>query len=145
MSFAILALDYLLKQPPADPPGGKKTAKPAVVDVAKMQSSLADLASEVLRCYHKTAHFRTVDKVQQPWERQSQYAAENSAVVRIRFSGVSGAAYEMAVAVMVKEGKVRTAVVADNAKIPYNKKCALENWTGSEASALEAKKPNEKK
>jgi hypothetical protein len=39
--------------------------------------------------------------------------------------------YEMVVAVMAKDNKVRTAVLADTATIPYNKKCQLEDWTGA--------------
>ena len=107
---------------------------PGVVDLAKMQSSVVDLSKGVLSCYHKTARFQIVDVVQAPWSRQSQYAADNSAVMKIRFSGVSRAQYEMTVAVMVKDNKVRTAVLADNALVPYNRKCQLEEWTGAATS-----------
>lgn len=146
MPFAALALDFLLKNAPATAPTGKGATKPVVVDITKMQSSFADLSKEVLHCYHKTARFRTADKIQQPWERQSQYAAENSAVIRIKFTGISQKIYEMDVAVMLKENKVRTAVVRETAIIPYNTKCQLENWMGASSSGpTEVKKSTEKK
>ncbi|MEY8688908.1 MAG: hypothetical protein AB9M53_03390 [Leptothrix sp. (in: b-proteobacteria)] len=102
---------------------------PGQVDVAKMHGSLADLSRGVLTCYHKTARFSQVDVVQQPWDRQQQYGADNSAVLKISYQGMTMARYEMAVAVMTKSNAVRTSVIADNAIIPYSKKCKLEEWT----------------
>ncbi len=131
MDPATIALTLLMKHPDVASSAVQSATAPAVVDVAKMQSSFADLSKQVLLCYHKTARFRDSDVVQRPWARQVQYAADNSAVLRIRYQGVSMTSYEMIVAVMVKQNKVRTAVVADNALIPYNKKCQLEEWTGA--------------
>lgn len=146
MAQEALLLDFLLKTPPTAAPGAKETNKAAPVDAAKMQASFADLSIGVLTCYHRTAHYRTADKVQQPWQRQSQYAADNSAVVRIGYTGVSGSAYEMDVAVMVRDNKVQTAVVRDTAVIPYSRKCQLENRTGAPTSSpIDAKKASEKK
>jgi hypothetical protein len=71
------------------------------------------------------------DVIQQPWARQSQYAADNSAVVRIRYTGLLTTTYEMVVAVMVKNDQVRTAVLGDTALVPFNKKCQLEQWSGA--------------
>ena len=145
MDPVTIALTLLMKNPGAVTAGVQEANKPAVVNVAKMQSSFADLSKGVLLCYHKSARFRTADKMQQPWERQSQYAAENSAVVRIKYIGVSTSAYEMVVAVMVKQGKVRTAVIEDSAVIPYNKKCQLEDWTGAPTrNGPESKKQSNK-
>lgn len=109
----------------------KHAAAPGIVDAAKLQSSFADLSRDVLNCYHKTARFQSSDLIQTPWDCQSQYAAENSTVIRIRYKGISPMNYEMIVAVMVKKDKVRTAVIKDNAIVPYSTNCQLEDWTGS--------------
>jgi hypothetical protein len=87
-----------------------------------------DLSQGILNCYHRTARFRQTDIVATPWERQWQYGAEKSAVLRIKFAGVSGTPYEMVVAVMGKGSSVRSAVLVENSMVPYNKKCALEQW-----------------
>lgn len=106
----------------------KSLTTPGTVDVAKMQTSLADFSRGILTCYHKSAKFRQTDIVKTPWERQGQYGAERSAVIKISFTGFSGTPYEMLVAVMAKENSVRTAVIAESAIVPYNKKCVLEEW-----------------
>src|SRR5437867_3650435 len=104
-----IALTLLMKNPDAAVSAAKSAERPAVVDTTKMHASFADLSREVLKCYHKTAHFELSDVVQRPWTRQAQYAADNSAVIRIRYTGVSTSRYEMLVAVMVQNSKVRTA------------------------------------
>ena len=104
--------------------------KPGEVDVARMQGSLVDLSKGILTCYHKTARFHQVDVLKTPWERQGQYGAEKSAVLRIKFSGMSTMNYEMVVAVMLKGDSVRSAVIAESSLVPYSKKCSLEDWVG---------------
>lgn len=126
-----LALSILLKNPSIAKSALDKTTAPAIVDVSKMQGSFADMSRGVLQCYHKTARFINADVLGSPWKRQDQYAAQNSMVVKIRYAGVSTATYEMVVAVMAKDDKVRTAVLADSATVPYSKKCQLEEWTGA--------------
>jgi hypothetical protein len=106
----------------------KSLTAPGAVDVARMQTSLVDLSRGILTCYHKTAKFRQTDVIKTPWERQGQYGAERSAVLKITFTGVLGSQYEMLVAVMAKENSVRSAVIAENTVVPYSKRCALEEW-----------------
>lgn len=125
------ALAFFLKNPTMAATVVEKATAPAVVNVDRMHESFADLSRGVLKCYHKTAHYQVADVVQRPWPRQAQYAADNSAVIRIRYTGISASQYEMVVAVMVRNDQVRTAVLADSALIHYNKKCQLEEWTGS--------------
>ena len=125
-----LILNLLMKTAPAATSALEKARAPGTVDVAKMQGSFADLSRGVLHCYHKTARFENADLVGSPWNRQDQYGAQNSAVIRIRFSGISSSHYEMVVAVMAKDNMVRTAVLADSAKIKYSTRCQLEDWTG---------------
>ncbi|MEY8689435.1 MAG: hypothetical protein AB9M53_06095 [Leptothrix sp. (in: b-proteobacteria)] len=129
MDPVTIALTLLLKNPAQTATTVQNATEPGQIDVAKMQGSLADLSRGVLTCYHKTARFNQVDVLQLPWDRQQQYAADNSAVLKIAYQGVSMARYEMAVAVMTKGNAVRTSVLADNAIIPYSKKCKLEEWT----------------
>ena len=126
-----LALTLLLKNPALAANAVNAATAPGIVDVAKMQESIADLSKQILLCYHRTARFQLVDYVGAPWNRQAQYAADNSAVFKIQYSGITSARYQMLVAVMVKGQQVRTAIIADTAVVPYNKKCQLEDWTGA--------------
>jgi hypothetical protein len=119
----------LAKDPNLAASAVESATKPGTVDIARMQSSLADVSRGVLTCYHKTAKFRQTDIVATPWDRAWQYNAERSAVLKITFQGVSSTPYQMIVAVMAKGNAVRSAVVAENTVIPYNKKCQLEEWS----------------
>ena len=132
MDPATIALTLLLKSPlmmASAASAAQQAMAPGAVDVISMQRSFADLSKEVLHCHHKTARISTSDLLQSAWVRQDQYAADNSAVFRIHYSGISNAKYLMVVAVMAKQGKVRTAVIADSALLPHSKKCQLEEWT----------------
>lgn len=123
-----LLVTALAKNPDMAVSVANSLTKPGTVDVAQMQTSLVDLSKGILTCYHKTAKFRQTDVVKTPWERQGQYGAERSAVIKISFTGFSGTPYEMLVAVMAKENSVRTAVIAESTVVPYNKRCVLEEW-----------------
>ena len=118
----------LMKNPDLAASAAAAALKPGTVNVAVMQSSVADLSRGVLTCYHRTAKFRQTDIVGTPWDRAWQYGAERSAVLRITFQGVSSTQYQMIVAVMAKGNAVRSAVVAENTLVPYNKRCELEEW-----------------
>jgi hypothetical protein len=132
MEPVTLALSFFLKNPSIATAAMDKALSPGSVEVSRMQESLADMAKGVLLCYHKTARFRSVDFLASPWNRQPQYAAEKSVVVRIHYMGLGAVNnYDMVVAIMGKSNQVRSAVIADSAKIPYNKKCELEDWTGA--------------
>jgi hypothetical protein len=123
-----LLVAALAKNPDMAASAAKSLTIPGTVDVAKMQGSLVDMSRGILTCYHKTAKFRQTDVVKTPWERQGQYGAERSAIIKISFTGFSGVPYEMLVAVMAKQNSVRTAVIAENTVVPYNKRCVLEEW-----------------
>lgn len=133
MDPVTIALSLLMKNPNVAHSAAEvaqRATAPGIVDVAKMQTSVADLARGVIACYHKTARFRSVDVGQGAWNRQSQYGADNSALMRIQYSGITGMPHQMVVAVMAKENQVRTAVLSDSDPIPYSKRCQLEDWTG---------------
>lgn len=124
-----LLVAALAKNPDMGASAAKSLTTPGTVDVVRMKTSLVDLSRGILSCYHKTAKFHQTDVVKTPWERQGQYGAERSAVIKISFTGVTGTPYEMLVAVMAKENSVRSAVIFENTVVPYNKRCALEEWT----------------
>jgi hypothetical protein len=85
----------------------------------------------VLKCYHRTAQFSEADVLQTPWPRQAQYGADRSALVRIKFSGISGSKYSMVVAVMGRKSAMRVHVVQDDAVVPPSTKCGLDSWVSS--------------
>lgn len=126
----ILAL--AMKNPQATANMVDKYNGPGQVDNAKLHSSAADFAMQTLSCYHKSARFRGVDLLGAPWPQQNKYGADGSVVMRISFSGLSGASYQMIVAAMTKGQSYRTFVIAENSTLPYNKKCLLEYWTAAE-------------
>lgn len=127
-----IAISILMKNPNIAASAVQSATAPGIVDIAKMQGSMADLSKGILTCYHKSANFHQFDVIKAPWERQSQYSAENSAVVRISYTGLTSTQYQMHVAVMAKGTSVRTAVLADTALIPYSKKCRLEEWASAQ-------------
>lgn len=103
--------------------------QPGQVSPAQLESSVADFAREVVNCYHHSATFAGVEPLGGPWPQQNLYGAEKSGVLRIYFKGgLTGTRYTMIVAAMAKDRQYRTAVIGDNAVIPYNKNCALERW-----------------
>jgi hypothetical protein len=126
-----IALSLLMKNPQAAGDMAQRAMAPGNVQVERMRESVADLGRGVLTCYHKTARFRSVDVLAQPWNRQGQYGADSSVVLRINYQGMTGQGYGMVVAVMAKDDRVRTAVLGDNAMVPYSKRCELEEWKGA--------------
>jgi hypothetical protein len=131
MDLLSLAATFLLQNPDVAVAGANEITRPGTVNVQQMQSSFADLSRQILNCYHRTARYQHADEVERPWSRQTQYGARSSAVIRIQYSGMSKTQYEMTVAVLSKGTQIRTAVIADTAIIPFNKKCQLEEWSGS--------------
>ncbi|MGB4118206.1 MAG: hypothetical protein WBK51_16820 [Polaromonas sp.] len=131
MDPVALALTFFLQNPSLAMSATERAMAPGTIDVARMQGSLVDLSRGVLHCYHRTARYSGVEYLGEPFIRQTQYGAEKSMVLRIRFAGMDSLNHdEMVVAVMGREDKVRAAVLAENALIPYNKRCALEEWVG---------------
>ena len=130
MDPASILLMLALKTPGLAASAAAAANTPGKADIAKMQASLVDFSTEVLKCYHKTARFGSVDVIGAPWNRQAQYNADKSVVLRIKyFGGISQLPYEIAIGVLGKNEQIRTAVIADSAVLPYSKRCELENWT----------------
>lgn len=131
-------LSVLMANPNMIADGVNKYYQPGAVNAVQMQESLADASMGVLQCYHKTGRFRGVDTLASNWDRQNQFGADQSEIIKIHFNGVSGSPYEMIVAVMKKENSVRTFVIDENTTIPYNKRCELEHWIAGEPPKLES-------
>lgn len=104
---------------------------PGQVDVSRIESSVADLATQTLNCYHRSARFRGVEILGAPWAAQANFGASASVVLRIHFSGLTGTPYQMTVAAMAKDRAYRTFVINENSTVPYNKRCELEYWTAA--------------
>ena len=99
-------------------------------DETRMPETLADLAKNVLHCYHHTARYQLADVAQAPWDQEAQYGGNNSGLIRIRYlDASSGDVYEMNVGLVARRGQIRTAVVNDSSPIAWNASCSLENWT----------------
>ena len=125
-------LTFLMANPNMVASGVNTYNQPGTVNATQMQESLADASMGILQCYHKTGRFRGVDTLYSNWDRQNQYGAEQSEVIKIYFNGISGLPYQMIVAVMKKESSVRTFVIDENTTIPYNKRCELEHWVAGD-------------
>ncbi len=124
------AINFLVAHP--ESPANASSVSPFGPDASetRMPETLVDLATSILHCYHRTARYQLADVVQTPWDRAGQYGGDNSALIRIRYFGVtSGELYEMNVGLVSRQEQVRTAVMNDNSPIAPNANCQLENWT----------------
>ncbi len=132
-TLAALIATFLLQHPVEAAEAASERAPVVSVDMAiAQQSSFAELSRAIVLCYHESARNPMGEVLQRPWSRQQQYGADDSALIRIRFSGaVTGRKYEMRVALLAKnEAKqVRTAVLADDAPFNPNRHCTLNGWT----------------
>jgi hypothetical protein len=72
---------------------GPRCRRPAVV-----AGPVADVAREVLTCYHKTARMQSIEDTGVTFRDAPQYGADGSDVLIIRYSGVTGMPYAMMVA-----------------------------------------------
>lgn len=124
-----MILAFALKNPNATASAVADYRTPGQVEVARINESMADFAIQALSCYHKTARFRGVQLLAASWPEQYKFGADNSIVMRIELSGVSGSAYQMVVAAMNRGNSYRTFVIGENTLVPYNKNCQLEKWT----------------
>lgn len=125
---------FALKNPQATSSAIENYNTPGQVQTARLQQSVADFAMQTVNCYHKSARFRGVEVLGSPWREQYKFGAEQSVVLRISLSGMTGTPYQMVVAAMAKERSYRAFVLNENTLVPYNKNCALESWTAAEVS-----------
>ena len=131
MDFIALTLSLWLQSAQSMFTDAQNMTRPGTVDVARMQSSFPELTRGILTCYHRTAKYQVAQVLESPWAGQSRYGAKASALIQIRYTGVTGAPYFMHVALLGTQNAFRTSVVLDSANIPYSKDCSLEQWTRS--------------
>jgi len=114
--------------PATQTPTATEAARPKTV---LMQSqSIAEVGQSILKCYHPSGRFRSVDVMEVPWQRGAQYNTKKSAMLRVNWNGaVLQTNYALYVAMVERDGKVLTVIQSDNATIPPNKNCSLAQWT----------------
>lgn len=126
-SLTMLIGKMLIQAVFANPPIGS-VAPPQVQQTQSVQS-IGEIGEGVLHCYHPTGKFRTVDVIQSPWMRGPQYKAGHSALIRIDWNGAFlKTRYVMVVALVERDGKIHAVVQGDNAAIPRNPRCGLDQW-----------------
>lgn len=123
------AIEFLVAHPGSPADRSKVSPFGPEADDTRMPETFSDLAKNILHCYRDTAHFQDADIVQTPWEQQAQYGGEKSALIRIRYTGVSPSEqYEMRVALVARQDQIRAAVLNDDSPIAWDKACPMENW-----------------
>ena len=128
MDLIGLAFAFLMQNPEKAPPAALYANNPSQVYVSNRQKSFADLARGILQCYHPKAKFEVADVIERPWRRQKEFQVDNSAVIHIRYQGMTGASNKMFVVLMNRKGQVRSEVIGDTAADPLAKECELEDW-----------------
>jgi hypothetical protein len=132
-TLAALIAAFLLQHPVGAAEAASERSKSVPVDeAAALQASFADLSKAIVLCYHESARHPTGEVLQRPWNRQQQHGADDSALIRIKFSGaLTGLKYEMRVALLARSDRkqIRTLVQADDAPFNPNRHCPLDRWT----------------
>jgi len=131
-TLAALIASFLLQHPVGAAELVSASSAPVSIDVAAaMQANFAELSRAIVLCYHESARYPTGDVLQRPWNRQRQYGADDSALIRIKFAGaLTGLQYEMKVALLASNQpkRIRTMVQNDNAPFNPNRHCPLNQW-----------------
>jgi hypothetical protein len=130
----VCGLAFLLSHPGLAVECAKEISRPSVAsDVASLQDSGAKVSRGILNCYHPwAANYRVAEVVQMPRDRQDQYGADDSALIRIKFRGAfSEKQYEMTVAVLARNEpkQILTVIQSDGAPFPPSPRCQLARWT----------------
>jgi hypothetical protein len=107
---------------------GRGTTPTQVPNTVSVES-IGEIGEGVLHCYHPSGKFRTVDVIQSPWGRGQQYHAAHSALIRIDWNGAFlNTQYVMVVALVERDRKIHAVVQGDNAQVPRNPRCGLDQW-----------------
>jgi len=132
-TLAALIAAFLLQHPVgAAEAASERPPAVSIDEAAALQESFADLSKAIVLCYHESARYPKGEVLQRPWSRQQQHGADDSALIRIKFSGaLTGLKYEMRVALLAKREprQIRTMVQADDAPFNPNRHCPLNSWT----------------
>lgn len=94
----------------------------------QMPASIAELGETVLRCYHRTGKFSSIDVVERPWRRGKQYAATSSVLVQVNWKGISGRPIRTRIALVTRNNQIRAVVEENESRIPARRSCAFNRW-----------------
>lgn len=112
--------------PPADTQHRPNT--PRIRELV-MPESPAELGKIVLKCYHPSGRFVSIDMIQKPWVRGKNYGADKSVFIRINWRGaLSNSPYYTLVGLVGRRGHFRAAVQGDNAPFPPSGQCRFNDW-----------------
>ncbi|KVD19196.1 hypothetical protein WI80_33420 [Burkholderia ubonensis] len=130
----VLAFNFVMQHPQVANDAVARIEAPGNFDQRELQGAVADVAHAVLTCYHKTARIQGIRDTRLSLRDASNlYGADQSKILVIRYSGITGATYAMAVALMGRgdgdSAQLRAVVLRDTAIIPYARSCPLQDWT----------------
>jgi hypothetical protein len=114
MDLVALAFTLLMQSP-----------DPSSTGTSARSQMLADFSAGVLQCYHRTARYQGAELLERPWTGQPAEGVDHSALLRVRYLGVTGAQHEMKVAILAGGTVAHAEVVEDTAILPFNRKCNL--------------------
>lgn len=109
--------------------GGSANANGSPQPIPRPQS-IADVGVMLLKCYHPTGVFQTVQVIDYPWHaQQRQWNASDSVLLDIRWhGGFVGNQYRTVIGLVQRQGQIRAVIQGDNAAVPASNACVLNNW-----------------
>lgn len=133
LSALLVVFNFVAQHPQMANNAMAQLEAPGAVNQAELGGAIADVARQVLACYHKTARLESIQDTASQFLDAPQYGADGSDVILIRYRGMTGIPYAMLVALMTRgdssSGELRAAVLRDNAIVPYARGCLLQDWT----------------
>jgi len=111
------------------PVQGQPNTAQATQPPTMVLKSLAETSKTILKCYHPTGRYSSVELLEKPWSKQAQYNAESSAVIEIDWNGgFLNTPYKMLVVIVARDNEITVPILADNAQITASAKCPLNGW-----------------
>lgn len=124
--LTILALKFLLDQVHV----AQQAQAPSVQqeNVINLRDA-GEVGEAILKCYHPTGRFHSVDVIETPWSRGPQYRARSSTLLRIDYSGgFTRRPYVIVVALVERDDQLKAIIQQDSAVVPANPRCSLDQW-----------------
>ena len=126
--LTVLALKTLLSV--AQSYTGAASAPTTPPQAIAAPQSLGDAGETVLHCYHPTGRFLDAKAVQKPWPGAKAFKAPSSVLLQLDWKGSAiGMRHSSLVALMERDGKLKTVLVQNGTMVPANPRCQLEQWT----------------
>ncbi|WP_269501359.1 hypothetical protein [Burkholderia sp. IMCC1007] len=133
LSALMLVYQFVTKDPQVVNAAVNRAVAPGAVSPNEIRGAIGDVAHAVLTCYHKTARMQGLQDTRLSLQEAPQYGADQSDILVIRYIGITGRQYVMAVALMARgsgdSAEMRAVVIKDTAVIPYARGCPLQDWT----------------